>query len=834
MRSLKKAFIIFIFLSILIGSPSNALSGNNKALDITDTVLFETENGITNFSKVTDSDIETYLSFSKQDELTITIPSGNTGGYIYLKWFNSPDSYEISYTDKNGNQNTASRSGGMFHETISISEGFTSAKISVNKGSKLSEVTVYSSGNPIDEIQTWSPTVDKADLMVISAHPDDEMLFMGGTIPYYAGECKKDTVVLYMTHQKRIRQTEALNGLWVTGLKTYPVFAGFPDKYSDDLDTVAASWGGKDKVIKYLVEQIRHYKPDVIVTHDEDGEYGHGAHRLVAYCIQKAVIAAKDETKYLDSYNKYGTYEVKKLYLHLYDENKITMDWRIPLSSFNGKTALEMAEAGYSEHLSQQDLSFKVLDTGRTSCAEFGLCYSSVGSDVNKDDFFENIPILVETEESPLAEPEMASSASLSEDTLAEIESLNTNTSFFNNSFLLVISVLAALIAALIIVLINVIKRCTKKALKNFLTASIAALIVIALGVSGYFTYSYLKNGSIFTSEPSASSSVSPSASEPDVSSTSFNYIDNSTSSKKDLNGYFMQDGTELIVNNFETGIWMYRDDSLSITIERKEMSSKKVVYYVADIRTRNGEMPFAAMAQEGSGTARDWPYLLSRNNNAVFGVTSDFLTVQDTQYKGVLIRNGKVYSDGKGEDTLAVMPDGELKIFAKGKITAKELLDMGVENSYSFGPTLINDGVIEDGLTSHRLRSKNPRSSVGMIEPGHYIFIVVDGRDPGHSIGVTLQELAELYSSYGVKVAYAMDGGSSSGMVFMGNSVSQHNMQLNWGQRRNPDLFAFGKSDSVPGVSDPVINKGNGVDVGVKTGANIDTGTNTTDDTSN
>ena len=57
----------------------------------------------------------------------------------------------------------------------------------------------------------------------------------------------------------------------------------------------------------------------------------------------------------------------------------------------NGALALEMARESYALNLSQQQYSPRVLDSGPYDCSRFGLVRSEVGSDVRKDDFFENI-----------------------------------------------------------------------------------------------------------------------------------------------------------------------------------------------------------------------------------------------------------------------------------------------------------------------------------------------------------------------------------------------------------------------------------------------------------
>lgn len=136
---------------------------------------------------------------------------------------------------------------------------------------------------------------------------------------------------------------------------------------------------------------IRQYKPDVMVTHDKGGEYGHGAHKVTSdasvYCVENAadasVLPALTEA--------YGTWTVKKLYLHMGDENVIHMDWNVPLDSMGGKTSQQLAQEAFLLHVTQQKTSYVVTDEGKTGNAKFSLVYTEVGPDAVGGDFFENV-----------------------------------------------------------------------------------------------------------------------------------------------------------------------------------------------------------------------------------------------------------------------------------------------------------------------------------------------------------------------------------------------------------------------------------------------------------
>ena len=93
-------------------------------------------------------------------------------------------------------------------------------------------------------------------------------------------------------------------------------------------------------------------------------------------------------------------WQVKKLYLHLYPENQIDMDWRVPLDSFDGKTALEIAAEVFRFHRSQvggtvkyhgKEYEFKVQDSGYFDNSLFGLYYTAVGPDEAKNDMMEHV-----------------------------------------------------------------------------------------------------------------------------------------------------------------------------------------------------------------------------------------------------------------------------------------------------------------------------------------------------------------------------------------------------------------------------------------------------------
>lgn len=60
-----------------------------------------------------------------------------------------------------------------------------------------------------------------------------------------------------------------------------------------------------------------------------------------------------------------------------------------------------------------------------------------------------------------------------------------------------------------------------------------------------------------------------------------------------------------------------------------------------------------------------------------------------------------------------------------------------------------------------------------GYYEPGHYCFLLVDGREPGYSRGMFLEEEAAIFEHLRCKAAYNLDGGHSSFMTLQDKIVN-------------------------------------------------------------
>jgi len=225
-----------------------------------------------------------------------------------------------------------------------------------------------------------------------------------------------------------------------------------------------------------------------------------------------------------------------------------------------------------------------------------------------------------------------------------------------------------------------------------------------------------------------------------------------------------------------------YESDSVSIEISTVVTGSgdDQLTYYVADVELADPTALRGGFAdnQFGTNIVADTSDIAA-GYDAVFAINGDYYGYRDT---GIVIRNGVLYRDEGARTGLAIYQDGTFEIYDETTTTGQELIDAGVWNTLSFGPALVDDGEIVEGIAdleidtnfgNHSIQGEHPRTGIGMIDAGHFVFVVVDGRSTGYSRGVSMTEFAQIFEDLGATVAYNLDGGGSSTMYFDGSLVN-------------------------------------------------------------
>ena len=388
---------------------------NTKARETTNESIISVEN--MDSQKLTDNNENTFITIKKGTKINFT---SNTNIYgIYIR-------YELKSAQGKLNSNEISKNIGennFLHEYIDLKDyPNTQYNLIYDDDVSIGEINIIGAGDIPDFIEIWEPPLKEADLLLLSTHADDEQLFFLGLLPTYVAKGANVQVAYFTNHNDNPKRLhEQLHGLYVVGIRNYPIIGPIPDAFSKNLDDAIKNINkhniSLDDAINYQIELIRRFKPQVIVGHDENGEYSHGQHILNTHTLKLALEKSNDPTFHPESAEKYGTWNVPKTYLHLYHKNQITMDYDTKLDYFNGLTAYEVSKKGYKEHHSQEWTWFtkwingknneytKATDIKTYSPIKFGLYRSLVGADVGKNDMFENltfrkdqIPPIKETE----------------------------------------------------------------------------------------------------------------------------------------------------------------------------------------------------------------------------------------------------------------------------------------------------------------------------------------------------------------------------------------------------------------------------------------------------
>ncbi|MBR4905650.1 MAG: phosphodiester glycosidase family protein [Clostridia bacterium] len=254
-----------------------------------------------------------------------------------------------------------------------------------------------------------------------------------------------------------------------------------------------------------------------------------------------------------------------------------------------------------------------------------------------------------------------------------------------------------------------------------------------------------------------------------------------------------LPDGTEKAL------VYTYSGKNAAVDIYHYQ--KKKLEYQVADVYVRDADC--FKTNYSTSFHRNQITQFYAEQVHAIVATNGDNFNSGKIE-DGIVIRNGaQLYpEDGARQtkftrDLCVIYGDGSMRVYdcVLDTIDYDEILSNYPRQAFYFGPKLLND----DGTAKTKFNSKlgkvNPRTVLGYYEPGHYALLVVLGtRDMvdfrgknhgnGKSPGMTLIELSALCEDLGFSMAYNLDGGGSSSMVW-NQTVFGHN------DRTHSDILA-------------------------------------------
>ena len=256
--------------------------------------------------------------------------------------------------------------------------------------------------------------------------------------------------------------------------------------------------------------------------------------------------------------------------------------------------------------------------------------------------------------------------------------------------------------------------------------------------------------------------------------------------------GFLMEGEPEFVLEDEETGLWLYCSQTLRVEITRKNAENhekKPLRWYEAQIYTRDSSEVFDLYPYNEEKYTNVYQLALAedmaKQHKLVFSINSDYFIYRverDKEEKqtnrnniypiGTEIRNGQImYTQTRSSkatvypplDVLALYPDGDMRVFKNGllyesnyknasivfegekyefksskdnKLNGRQqaeqaiadmILESGATDTLCFGPILVDHGEKVD--TGDWAKTCNPRTAIGMVEKGHYVCVVVEGR---------------------------------------------------------------------------------------------------------
>lgn len=256
-----------------------------------------------------------------------------------------------------------------------------------------------------------------------------------------------------------------------------------------------------------------------------------------------------------------------------------------------------------------------------------------------------------------------------------------------------------------------------------------------------------------------------------------------------------------------------YRGDNVSVLkIDGKLLSepfnNRAAVGFIKQgnkIGTLFGHLKFDGRVETSRGIARKVDginRLRAENEFIIF--TPEFHRTTLTMPNGieVVVKRGRVAQirDQSGstripEDGFVISASGEarnwvLKNLSLGSAASLKTSLIGLEkdsadqwdrafNIVGGMPQLIRNGRLEitnemEGIRANFVADRHPRTAIAKLKDGKILLVVVDGRRPGYSTGMSLTALAELLLEFGAVEAMNLDGGGSSAMVVESKLVNK------------------------------------------------------------
>lgn len=206
-----------------------------------------------------------------------------------------------------------------------------------------------------------------------------------------------------------------------------------------------------------------------------------------------------------------------------------------------------------------------------------------------------------------------------------------------------------------------------------------------------------------------------------------------------------------------------YRESARRISLKTRALAAINGSYFNFAVPRLDGRPIGLVMAQERliHPARGDRPvFEILGNGRVVFALPSERASLRAAQSSGHSHAGAWLQSSALAAPALAAGRTPE---------------PLGVRDALEGGPMLIHHGKVLPikGFNVKILQGQEPRTAVGLTRAGKMLWITIDGRRPGHSMGTDLKELTQFFQAFDAVEALNWDGGGSTTMVIKGKPVT-------------------------------------------------------------
>ncbi len=186
-------------------------------------------------------------------------------------------------------------------------------------------------------------------------------------------------------------------------------------------------------------------------------------------------------------------------------------------------------------------------------------------------------------------------------------------------------------------------------------------------------------------------------------------------------------------------------------------------------------------------------PYLLENYPEAIAGINAGgFGDASGWGNGGVVM--GYCVADGEilkfpKKSIYNIIGFDKNNVLILGNFKQSELESLNLRDAVEFTPFLIINGETAE-IKGNGGWGTAPRTAIGQKKDGTVVFVVVDGRQPGYSMGVTMKQLQEIMIEAGCYNAANLDGGSSTVLSYHDDIINQPSGSDSDGMRFIPNAF--------------------------------------------